>query len=182
MNRPKLKRTFSWVSPKLEIRETGKYGKGVFATKGIKKDELVAISGGYIFTVAEFNRIPESLKWFTFQVEENFFIGIKKDAEIEAAYLFNHSCEPNIGPKGQLSLFAIRQIRGEEELTSDYATVLFRLRGQKPWRMKCSCGAINCRKVITDDDWKIPELQERYKGYFQHFLQEKIDRLKKQNR
>lgn len=27
----KLKNTFSWMNPKLEVRDTGKFGKGVFA-------------------------------------------------------------------------------------------------------------------------------------------------------
>lgn len=178
---PTLKpnRTYSWVSPKLEIRETGNYGKGIFAKELIKKDEIIAISGGYIFTVEEFNMLPEKVKYFTFQVEENFFMGIKKYAEIEANWLFNHSCNPNVGYRAQLSLVAMLKIRGGEECTFDYATTLCRIRGQKQWKMKCDCGTTNCRKIITDDDWKIPELRERYKGYFQYFLQEKIKREKR---
>lgn len=178
----KLKRTFSWVSPKLEIRETGKCGNGVFAKESIKKDEIIAISGGYIFTVEEFNKLPEKVKYLTFQVEENFFVGIKKVSETEANWLFNHNCNPNIGHRGQIILVTMKKIRGGEELTLDYATTLCRPRGMRPWKMKCLCGARNCRKIISDNDWKIPELQERYKGYFQYFLQEKIDRLKRKRK
>lgn len=174
----KPKRTYSWVSSKLAILETGKYGTGVFAKEIIKKDEIIAISGGYIFTIDEFNKLPEKVKYLTFQVEENFFMGIKKSAEIEANFLFNHSCNPNVGNRGQISLVAMWTIPEEEECTLDYATTLFRIKGQKQWRMKCDCGAANCRKIITDDDWKFPELQERYEGYFQYFLQEKIKRLR----
>ena len=31
-------RMFSWMNPKLEVRDTGKYGKGVFAKENLKKD------------------------------------------------------------------------------------------------------------------------------------------------
>lgn len=39
-NTRKKKRTFSWMNPKLEVRDTKKYGKGVFTKKDIKKDEI----------------------------------------------------------------------------------------------------------------------------------------------
>jgi hypothetical protein len=32
-----MKKPFSWVSPKLEVKETENYGKGVFAQETIKK-------------------------------------------------------------------------------------------------------------------------------------------------
>jgi hypothetical protein len=41
--------------------------------------------------------------------------------------------------------------------------------------MQCLCGQPNCRGVITEDDWQRPELQQRYNGYFQWFLQEKLN-------
>ncbi len=72
----------------------------------------------------------------------------------------------------------MRNIKKDEEVTFDYAMVLHRTRGCKPYRLACKCGGGDCRKVITDMDWRIPELQERYAGYFSWFLQEKIDRLR----
>jgi hypothetical protein len=32
-----------------------------------------------------------------------------------------------------------------------------------------------CRGTVTGYDWKIPELQERYDGYFSLYLQDKIN-------
>jgi len=37
----KEEEVFSWMNPKLEVRDTKKYGKGVFATEEIKKGEFV---------------------------------------------------------------------------------------------------------------------------------------------
>lgn len=44
----KPKRMFSWMNPKLEVREIKNYGKGVFARKNINKNELLAIFGGHV--------------------------------------------------------------------------------------------------------------------------------------
>jgi len=32
--------------------------------------------------------------------------------------------------------------------------------------MNCACGAPECRRVITGEDWRMSALQERYRGYF----------------
>jgi len=32
----------------------------------------------------------------------------------------------------------------------------------------------DCRGKVTFNDWKIPEIQKRYDGYFSWYLQEKI--------
>ncbi len=87
---------------------------------------------------------------------------------------FNHSCNPNAGCKGTIFLIAMRNIRKDEEVTFDYAMDLHRTRGCKPHRLPCQCGEDNCRRVITDMDWRIPELQTRYRGYFQWYIEEAI--------
>ncbi len=50
---------FSWMNPKLEVRDTGKCGKGVFAKEDIRKNEVLSIHGGYIITRAEEDALPE---------------------------------------------------------------------------------------------------------------------------
>ena len=35
---------------------------------------------------------------------------------------------------------------------------------------ECSCGSSFCRKRVTGKDWRILELQERYKGHFLPFI------------
>jgi hypothetical protein len=43
--------------------------------------------------------------------------------------------------------------------------------------MDCACGSPRCRKLITEQDWMIPELQVRYKGFFSPYITDKIERL-----
>ena len=170
---------FSWMNPKLEVRETGKYGKGVFAKENIKKDEILAIFGGYILTAEEENNLPEEFKDQGVQVAEDFILTITRKSEIENGGYFNHSCNPNAGYKGQIFLVAMKNIKKDKEITFDYAMVLHKSKSRTAYKMKCLCGVENCRKVVSDYDWKNLALQERYDGYFQWYLQEKINKIKK---
>jgi uncharacterized protein len=45
--------------------------------------------------------------------------------------------------------------------------------------MKCFCGSKICRGKVKSYDWKITELQKRYRGYFQPYIQDKIDQITK---
>jgi hypothetical protein len=81
----------------------------------------------------------------------------------------NHSCEPNLGLQGQVVFVAMRGIAAGEELTIDYA-----MTDDEPYEMECQCGSGTCRKLITGTDWRKPELQKKYDGYFSWFIQRRI--------
>lgn len=169
------KRTFSWMNPKLEVRDTEKYGKGVFAKENLVKDDVLAIFGGYIMTLDEENSLPETIKDLAHQISEGFVIGINDPNDMQSVDFFNHSCDPNAGFHGQIFLAAIRDINIDEQICFDYAMTVG---GDGPYSLKCLCGSENCREVITNTDWKKPELQEKYKGYFQWYLEKKINKNK----
>jgi hypothetical protein len=42
-------------------------------------------------------------------------------------------------------------------------------------KMECHCRSRTCRKLITGFDWRKPELQKKYDGYFSWFIQRRID-------
>jgi hypothetical protein len=71
----------------------------------------------------------------------------------------NHSCDPTLAWSGA-GLAARRDVRAGEELTVDYATVV----PDPALLLYCHCGTYRCRQVIEADDWRIPQLQERYAG------------------
>lgn len=88
----------------------------------------------------------------------------------------NHSCDPNAGFNGQIFMVAMRDIKKDEEIVYDYAMLMHaNKRSNSYFKMKCKCGSKMCRGFITENDWKISELQKRYDGYFQWYLQEKIN-------
>ncbi len=165
-------RPFSWMSPKLEVRETEKYGKGVFAKTDIKKDETLALFGGYILSLEEEAILPQEHKDSGVQIDDNFVLSSCGEAEL--GDYFNHSCDPNAGFSGQIRLVTIKNISAGEEICFDYAMAVAHS-GDQFYVMDCHCGSNHCRSKITGEDWKIPELQLKYKGYFQQYIADKIN-------
>lgn len=162
-------RTFSWLNPKLEIRNTPGYGDGIFANEVVEEGERLAIFGGCVLSLDEESDLPEEFQDTGLQIAEEFVLTSKEKKE--DADGFNHSCEPNAGFKGQIFLVAMRQITPNEQVTFDYAMALS---GDKSYTLDCKCEKDSCRKEITQDDWKNPVLREKYRGYFQEYLEEKI--------
>ena len=166
-----------WLNPKLEVRSSKKHGKGVFAKKSMNKGERLTIFGGDVMLIKEINNLPNELREYPMQIEERFVLGCRNATETENADFINHSCVPNSGFKGQIFLVAMRNIKRNEEITFDYAMVVSKSIGSDiVFEMECKCGAKNCRKRISEEDWKIPELRKKYNGYFSEYLQEKIDK------
>lgn len=177
----KKQRVFSWMNNNLDVCNALNYGKnekGIFAKKNIKKDDIIAIFGGYIISAKDELKLPKEFRDHGVQIHEDFVLTIKKKSEIEDGGYFNHSCDPNSGYKGQIFLVAMRNIKKGEEITFDYAMVLHKTRGRREYKIKCLCGSMKCRGFVSDYDWKKPELQERYDGYFQWYLQDKINKNK----
>ena len=162
---------FSWMNPKLEVRELGNGQGGVFTKEDIAKDERLAIFGGYILTLEEEANLPEVYRDTGVQIAENFVLtSMKKE---DADYL-NHSCEPNAGFDGQIFLVALNEIKSGTEIRFDYAMALYTEDPSSMYTLECTCGTGSCRKIITSNDWMKPELQEKYRDYFQPFLKRKI--------
>lgn len=169
-----MRRPFAWMNPKLEVRDTREYGGGVFAKQNIKKDEKLVIFGGYIKSIVEEEKLGELVYNESVQISESHCLGILNPSDLEDSSFFNHSCNPNAGFKGQIFLVAMKNIKKDEQVAFDYAMVLSKAKNAKFYKMKCLCGSKNCRKYVTDNDWKKLELQKKYDGYFQWYLQEKI--------
>jgi len=160
----------SYLSPKTVIKKSSIQGRGLFAIKLIKKGEIVALKGGHIYDKKVHQKIEKELGPVDIQITENFFIGPLTKKEIKGCMIFsNHSCNPNIGLQGQIVFIALRNIKAGEELTHDWA-----MTDDEPYRMKCNCGAKNCRGIITGKDWKKKNLHKKYGKYFSWYLLKKI--------
>jgi len=170
----KPKKTFSWMNPELEVRETGKYGKGVFAMGKVKKNDLLTIFGGYILTAKEESLLPDKYSDTGVQISDDFVLTTREKKEDTDC--FNHSCNPNAGYNGQIFLVAMRDIKKDEEVTFDYAMVLHKSKNRKAYKIKCLCGSKNCRGIVSDYDWKDSNIQKKYNGFFQYYLQNKINK------
>jgi uncharacterized protein len=161
----------SYLSPKTEVRESKIHGRGLFATADIAKDEIVAVKGGHIVDRETLRgKITPRLGPVEIQIDDQFFIAPVTNEEREGSMLYsNHSCDANLGMRGEITFVAIRDIRADEELTHDWA-----MTDDDDYSVECNCGAPNCRTILTGKDWQRPELQERYAGYFSAYLARKI--------
>lgn len=163
----------SYISPGAVVKESSIEGRGLFAATPISKGEIVCIKGGHIFDRRTLEHVTKTLGPAEIQIGDDLFIGPLTEEEREGSMIFsNHSCEPNIGVQGQIVFVALRDIEAGEELTHDWATT-----DDDNYEMECRCGATSCRKVITGQDWRKKELQEKYAGYFSWYLMEKIVNL-----
>ncbi|MGE5212342.1 MAG: SET domain-containing protein [Nitrospirota bacterium] len=163
--------SLSYRSPKTEVRESKIHGRGLFAVADITKNEIVAVKGGHIVdrkTLRE--KITPVLGPVEIQIDDELFIAPVTEEERERSMLYlNHSCNPNVGVRGEITFVAMREIRAGEELTHDWA-----MTDDDDYSLQCKCAVSDCRKMLTGKDWQRPDLQKRYVGYFSAYLARKI--------
>ena len=165
----------SYRSPKTEVRESSIHGHGLFATADIAKDEIVAVKGGHIVSREQLKeKITPLLGPVEIQIDDELYVAPATPDEREGSMLYsNHSCDANLGMRGEITFVAMREICGGEELTHDWCVT-----DDDDYSVKCNCGAPNCRGTLTGKDWQRAELQKQYAGYFSTYLAKKIARVK----
>ena len=161
----------SYRSPRTEVRNSRIHGRGLFATADIAKGEIVAIKGGHIVEGKVLREtIAPTLGPVEIQIDDDLYIAPVTPEERESSMLYsNHSCDANLGMRGEITFVAMRDIKAGEELTHDWC-----ITDDDTYNVKCNCGAPNCRGTLTGKDWQKPELQKKYSGYFSAYLATKI--------
>jgi uncharacterized protein len=155
-----------WFDRRLVMRASPIHGTGVFATEAIQAGErLMWVSGGVVYTSADWKTGKVRLdpeQYNEGQLADDLFVATPKSLY----YYVNHSCGPSI-----LNDVAWRDIEAGEEITTDYAyceaAPIYCLE-------PCRCGSPLCRGRVTGNDWMLPELQQRYRGYFTLHIQQLI--------
>lgn len=161
----------SFISHKVELRDSYINKRGMYAKELIHKGEVVYIKGGHLLTKEEL--FSSSVINSYLPISDTMFLGAKTLLEEQDVKLYNnHSCNPNCGLCGEITFVAIRDINVGEELTIDYAFI-----DNEDYQFVCNCGSPLCRGVVTGFDWKIKELQQKYYPYFAQYLKNKIDDL-----
>ena len=129
------------------------------------------MKGGHIIdgkTLRE--RITPRLGPVEIQIDQDLFIAPVTEEERELSMLYsNHSCDPNLGMRGEITFVAMRDIRRREELTHDWA-----MTDDDDYSVECKCDAPKCRKILTGKDWQRTDLRKCYAGYFSAYLARKI--------
>lgn len=168
--RPLPKRKTHYVSPKVTRRiRPEKGGYGVFANQQILAGELVVVWGGDVVVYEEWRDLSPVAQRHSIQVEESLYLVPHELPEV--GDFVNHSCSPNAGLSGQTALVALRTVQKGEEICYDYA-----MSDGSPYdEFMCSCESVECRSRVSGNDWRLPEIQTKYAGYFSPYIQRRID-------
>lgn len=195
------------LNEKIEVRESQYHGGfGLYAIGTIAKGEWVwretqqervpARDKAYIESLPlQYRRI-----WlhFAYDTGDNQLESLPEFDELpmeqwhtvrtrDTAMYMNHACEPTswfVHDKMSLDehcdlMVATRDINVGEEITFDYGTSY----GHDYFDgFECSCGAQTCRRKVTKEDWKRPELQLKYAGHFLHHIAVKVARYNQQDK
>ena len=163
---PSTESVTMWFDRRLVVRSSPIHGYGLFAMEPIRAgEELIWVSGGIVYSTEDWKTGKVQLAAELYneaQIDDDLFIATPKSL----FYYVNHSCDPNF-----LNRMAWRDIETNQELTTDFATFQS---FPKYLLEPCNCGSSNCRGRMTGNDWKLPELQERYRGYFSAHIERLI--------
>jgi hypothetical protein len=143
------------------VKDTGIYGKSLFAARPFERGELVFAAFGPIVTVP--NR-------YTIPIDWNLYIEPRIPVDNLCQYIC-HSCEPNLGIKNRSMFVAMQDIAKDEEVAVDYGMFVYESPPHFPEEGRtCKCGRKMCRGLIGAFTAFSPELREKYAGYISDFL------------
>jgi hypothetical protein len=142
-----------------EIKNTEKYGRGLYTTKYFDKNQVILKFSGIKVLFEEIKDHTTVYAHNLLQIGAQLYL----DVSGEHSYYINHSCSPNciIKMAGNFPfLVAKRNIKSGEELTFDYSTTS----NETPltWQIDCKCGSVNCRKKISGFQLLAEEQQKKY--------------------
>jgi SET domain-containing protein len=174
--RVKGRAVFNHIIIKMEniiIKKSEIHGIGLFANKNFKQGELIL--------KVDLSKLPKfNPKKISKQEELHIdYAGRGRYVISYHPYVYiNHSCDPNVLTKhltiAKSEFYAIRDIRRSEELTYDYGVNAMDQIDKETWRTKCTCGAKNCRKILSTCFLKQPiEIQKKYYKYLPLSLKRK---------
>jgi len=142
-------------SKRIEVRQSGVHGKGVFAVAAFPADRKVIEYTGEVITWKEaLRRHPhdptQPNHTFYFHIDDTHVIdGARKG---NSARWINHACEPNCEAdeiEGRVFIRTLRPIEAGEELFYDYGLVIDeRYTPKLKKEFACHCGSPSCRGTM----------------------------------
>ena len=146
-----------------KIKKSNIDNKGLYASKNIKAKQIVIHYKGKLVTKKEVEKNPKfdnDKAIYLFNVNNRY--DLDGDFEYNEARLINHSCNPNCEVDGKglkLWIFALRDIKKDEELSYDYGFGY-----DKDYKQfVCKCGANNCVGYIVREGsrWRIKKSKSK---------------------
>ena len=150
------------------IGKSNIHGDGIFTTTALSQGAYVGKLTGQRLTwnYDETQDRARCADWF----------GLAHNRWLNPALPFsriNHSCEPNIGIKGQIRFYALKPIPPGTELTFDYSTA----EEETAWFMTCRCGSSRCRRRIGAIQFLPADRFTNYRPYIPTYFQKVYQRF-----
>jgi SET domain-containing protein len=115
------------------------HGQGVFTAESVGRGAPVLECTGRIVSLSE---IKDGMR--AMQIGPDKYL-VENPEHPSLDDFLNHSCTPNLGfLRGDLTLYALRDIEAGEELSFDYSATM----NERGWSMECRCGSAKCRARI----------------------------------
>lgn len=158
-----------WLHPDVEVRPSDVAGRGLFARADLPARTTVSRLGGRLVDTATVrDLIATSAEYVdTVVVDEDTHLLVAAGDN----RFGNHACDPNLGWVGEYTLATMTDVAAGAELLTDYAMSTV----DPDWIMRCHCASYRCRQMIEGTDWRIPQLQERYHGWWAPYVQRLVD-------
>ena len=149
-----------------KVKKSNIDNRGLYANKNIKNGTKIIQYKGKIITNRKSEEDPKfdnSKAIYLFNLNKKY--DLDGDFKYNTARLINHSCNPNCEVSGtglKLWIYAIRDIKKDEELSYDYGFSFDQDFKDYP----CNCGSKKCVGYIvrSESRWRI----KKAKNYLSH--------------
>jgi hypothetical protein len=137
-------------------------GRGIFASIDIPAGGFILSATGMVLRRTYESPSRSGVDGLLYPLAKNAWL--LPDTPVR---FLNHACNANAGFKTPRRMYACRGIKKGEEITVDFSTIDY----VEFWKMPCSCGSKNCRKVIRSIQFLPASVFFRYLPYIPQFLQ-----------
>ena len=142
------------VAENLKVRRSPVHGRGVFATRPIRKRARIIEYTGRRILWSDVPDDLDDLRTYYFGLDDEKKVIDPSVGGNEAKWI-NHSCAPNCttfeDSRGRVFIEALRDIRAGEELFYDYRLVIDVPRTKEIEQESiCHCGSPRCRGNMLD--------------------------------
>ena len=164
-----------WIDERLVVRDSRIEGRGLFFAEDLRAGTEVIRLGGRLVSSVELDSLiaaaavsPAAPYVDTITIYDDAHLVLPANTVV---HFGNHSCDPTLWHVGPYEFTTRRDVRVGDEATIDYGT----LSGAEGFDMACRCGTTNCRGRVSSEDWRRPDLQDRYRGHWVPALQRRIE-------
>lgn len=175
MNQTTTRQARVFVNAALELRDTHRYGHGVFARADIAAGTVLYDEAGVdrpTFSRAEILAHADTDHWQTHSYvldTDCYYSGATAVVSEDITNFMNHSCDPNAWFDGDARMTARRFIPAGTEVTCDYATFETEISFHRG--MICRCGSEQCRGRLSGTEYRNFHFRRRYSGHLSSYIE-----------